>query len=197
MDTCIYKAVTQLIPGWHGVFVEFVSDGTAMSKSGTQGLTFLRVCFSNVLRHTERWFSPSIAPSKTSTPATLPDQSRCSLKFEILHWFVFCIFKELIKPSYCGLVNGSIYYSRAVHVDCKSVCEVHSPLRNTAQLGQALLPLHNVITNKASAILSEGSVYPIISVQWWLAMSDDEQLVLSLGSLLRNSSFQSSMNHHS
>lgn len=42
-----------------------------MSKSGKKDVTFLRICFSNLRRDTEKLFTVAIAPTPTSTPSTL------------------------------------------------------------------------------------------------------------------------------
>lgn len=82
-----------------------------MYKSGTQGVTFLRVRFAKVRPHSEKWFIVIFAPAHTSIPSTFPGKKRRQLKIQLLHRFIFGMFKSLIHTSYTGVIeNGTTLF---------------------------------------------------------------------------------------
>lgn len=82
-----------------------------MSKSGTQGLSFLRVRYANLKPHTEHWFTICLAPVTSIITATLPDETRRKLKLQLYHCFIFTLFRRLVRASYTGIVFNATTYS--------------------------------------------------------------------------------------
>lgn len=63
-DTLIYETYAESV-SWIVILVNLHSIGATLSKSGTQGATFLRVWFSNLRPYTEKWHTIDIAPTST------------------------------------------------------------------------------------------------------------------------------------
>lgn len=106
-NTLIYEEYCKWCVDGHVVHVDFYSDGTTISNYCIQYLRLIRVRFGNVHRHTETWFPVEISPTHTSIPSTLPDESRWHLKLQLLHRFLFSMFKSLMRVSYSGFVEKS------------------------------------------------------------------------------------------
>lgn len=112
-NTDMYASYNDSVSNGSIVLIYLYSNGATMSKSGTQSLTFLRVRFSNVRPYTEEWYTVGLAPSPTSIPATLPDDTRRRLRLQLIHRFIFLMLKAIISASYTEfVVAGRTYYTR-------------------------------------------------------------------------------------
>lgn len=109
--TSICESYMHIVHGDHVVLLDFYSDDTKLSKSGTQGAIFIRVRFSNLRVHTESWCTVDIAPSSRAIETFLPDQKRWQLKLKLAQPFLFLLLKPLIEYSCKGTVlNGFTYF---------------------------------------------------------------------------------------
>lgn len=112
-DSRIYESYNASVNHGHVVLMDMYSDGTTMSKSGTQSLTFVRVSLSSLHPHSEQWHTIRIAPTSSSIPTALPLQRRRQLKLQLLHWFMFRIFRTTTLASFSGIiVHCSTFYPR-------------------------------------------------------------------------------------
>lgn len=60
----------------HVVWLDFYSDGTTLSKSGTQSASFLKIRFSHILAISKRWYKIEIEQTPTTIPSNLPYEVR-------------------------------------------------------------------------------------------------------------------------
>lgn len=112
-DTDIYASYDNTIIHHHIVFIDFYSDVSNRSKSGTQGLTFLPVRFANLKPHTEKWHTVGLAPIAPLIAATLPDETRRKLNLQLLQRFTVMMFRSTIKWFYTSfVVHSAKYYPR-------------------------------------------------------------------------------------
>lgn len=63
------------------IVVVKVFCGAMLSKSGTQGLTFMRAGFSNVHLHAGKWHNVGLNPNQSSITAKIPDAKCRHMKF--------------------------------------------------------------------------------------------------------------------
>lgn len=92
-NTRIYEEYTKSQSTVHVVLVDLYSEGTTMPESGTQAVNFIRVRFANIRPYSESWFTVGITPTHTSIPSPLTDEERRELKLQLLHRFIFVMFK--------------------------------------------------------------------------------------------------------
>lgn len=110
-DTGKYEKYTEMMSAGHLFLVDVYYDGATLTKLVTSSATFVLVWFSNLKLHMETWFTVGIVPSSRSIPTNIPADERLQLKLQLLHRFIFLLFKPLIQDSYHSFV-----------VDCSTYC---------------------------------------------------------------------------
>lgn len=109
-DTCIHESLVKTVG--NVVLVGFYSDGARISESWTQYATSLRIRFSNLHSHNERWFTIGMAPNLLAILTSLPDERRRQFKMQLYQRYIFLLFGPLISVS-CSVtaVNGVTLFS--------------------------------------------------------------------------------------
>lgn len=64
------------------VVVDYYSEGETFVKSETQGLTFIRIRFSNLKPYTKRWFTIGIALTSRSISSIISGKRQRQLKLQ-------------------------------------------------------------------------------------------------------------------
>lgn len=105
-DTVVWKQYYQTVNAGHIIIVNFYSDGTTMSKYGTQGVKIIRMRFPNFFLHTEKWLSIGTAPTATCIPYTLPNERRRKLKLQLKGRFIFSMIMSLVQASFSGFFEN-------------------------------------------------------------------------------------------
>lgn len=105
-NTVIYKEYAQSTSIGNVFLVDFYSDGNRLSKSETQGVTFIRDRFGNIRPHSETWFTVEIATTDTFIPSTLLNKKWRNLKLRFLHGFIVDKFRSLIRAAYNGFIEN-------------------------------------------------------------------------------------------
>lgn len=109
----IYQSYTETVTNGTVVLIDLYSDGTTLAKSGTQSAHFFRVRFSNVRGYSETWTTIGIAPTSAVLPHHLPPAAKRRMKMQLIHRFVYRMFKDLIQASFTGFVlDGQIFTPR-------------------------------------------------------------------------------------
>lgn len=112
-NSIIYESYSNNVTSGQVLVFDYFSDGTTLSKAGTQVATFVRLLISNFGPHSHKWYTVRFMPSTTSIPSSLTDEWRRTLQLQLFHRFLYLLFNPLISASLHGsIVNGVTYFPR-------------------------------------------------------------------------------------
>lgn len=115
-DTKVYEGYTNSINKEAVLLVDFYSDGTTLTKSGTQSATFYRVRFSNLQNCSETLHTVGISPTMKTIPLSLSKNtaSSCSLFIGSSSRY-FAIWSELPIQVHWSTVSCSFLASPCLY----------------------------------------------------------------------------------
>lgn len=132
-NTMVFEQYITNVNTGHVLLTDFCSALTKISKSGTHGITFIPVRLANLRPNSKTWLTVGIDPMPTSITSILPDENRRELKFQLLHRFIFLMFKFMLEASYSGLMEPVYIHPSPVHDHCRPVRAVEAIVTQMSQ----------------------------------------------------------------
>lgn len=137
--------------GGHLVAIDVYSDGTSLSRSGSQSANAMSVSFSNIRGITDVWYEVGIVPSVYCADKKFSDAEKRRERLEIFQRFLFVVFKDLISASFDGvLFQGTTLFPRMIMTVADQPQEIFFCLKSTDSFCR-LLALHDEVSSSRKA----------------------------------------------
>lgn len=105
--TTNYDNYTKKVENGHVGLVDFHSDAASLAKYVTQSANVLRLRFSNIITHSEKWHTVGNSRTAKKISSNLSEELTRKCKLNHFQRFIFLTLKNFITASFNGLAFNS------------------------------------------------------------------------------------------